>query len=658
MDFFSGSVPRKLIPFHLGMSADPKESSTSELKTSENAVSVASSALRPNDSPITPSTKELNSPLTSGTSSSDVTTYVEGFMSKANTAPADSEATIVINRPKTPDSTQVTIVHPITSKSPGSQSDNSPTKGLMEATSEDPCHTEKPPQSQLLPDSESEVASLFECNVFPTTVYPQTDISEAGEVQTGEPSTKVLYKDANPGVNFVVPQNSDVDADLSGNDGELGEPRLNSMDPLPGIRHLTGQSRGILKEYFERNVPIELPRDHPTIALSEDQTYHLLRVMSYETAHTSFDLFRGLLNNPSNSSGRWASSGTRGKSSSRRLRSSTPARRDLNSTTEDERGEVDRDDLEVEGYTSGFVHTGDSDVTSDRSTVKGNSSTTLLPTSSTPKRSTSSFSGETENRSLPLGARHEETVDTTPSSLDQPLSTLIASSSRTFDITETPPKETRSIAVGDPPPKTRRGVSRPGKIFKEAYFHKIEWTRTFVSGPMDPLDNPYSFYCQICQCNVSIYGKGAAEVRRHYGSRRHFRRDQKWRYVHLAKTDPVTGETTHAVRDKSGKLLNKLELELELPHFENEELIEVGDKFPFYEDVAKGGDAQITSQSRARTQLCLLGDYLRTGGDIGQLRSIWANVGTFTNHQGLFADFDWSDERLSVSCFHIIYELL
>ena len=199
------------------------------------------------------------------------------------------------------------------------------------------CDSAERPQGQIQKDSESEIARLVECNVFPTTLYPQTDVSEIGEVQVGEPSTKVLYKDMTPGVSFVVLQNSDVDADLSGNDGELGEPRLNSMDPLPGIRHLSGQSRGNLKEYFERNVPIELPRDHPTIALSEDQAYHLLRVRSYETAHTSFDLFRGLLAISNNSSGRWTTSGTRDRTS-RKFRSSTPARRDPNSTTEDERG--------------------------------------------------------------------------------------------------------------------------------------------------------------------------------------------------------------------------------------------------------------------------------------------------------------------------------
>ena len=35
MDFFSGSVPRKLIPFRLGMSANPKEPPTDSIKVTE-----------------------------------------------------------------------------------------------------------------------------------------------------------------------------------------------------------------------------------------------------------------------------------------------------------------------------------------------------------------------------------------------------------------------------------------------------------------------------------------------------------------------------------------------------------------------------------------------------------------------------------------------
>ena len=42
---------------------------------------------------------------------------------------------------------------------------------------------------------------------------------------------------------------------------------------------------------------------------------------------------------------------------------------------------------------------------------------------------------------------------------------------------------------------TRR-VTRSCKIMKEAYFKDMEWTRTFVSGPVEPKWNCYKFYCQ------------------------------------------------------------------------------------------------------------------------------------------------------------------
>ena len=63
---------------------------------------------------------------------------------------------------------------------------------------------------------------------------------------------------------------------------------------------------------------------------------------------------------------------------------------------------------------------------------------------------------------------------------------------------------------------TRRTVTRSCKIMKDVYFKGMEWTRTFVSGPVDPRWNPYKFYCQICEANKSIYGKGAREILRHH----------------------------------------------------------------------------------------------------------------------------------------------
>ena len=53
---------------------------------------------------------------------------------------------------------------------------------------------------------------------------------------------------------------------------------------------------------------------------------------------------------------------------------------------------------------------------------------------------------------------------------------------------------------------------------KEEYFEGMVWTRTFVSGPVDPKWNPYKFYCQICKGNISIYGKGARAILRRYAT--------------------------------------------------------------------------------------------------------------------------------------------
>ena len=192
-------------------------------------------------------------------------------------------------------------------------------------------------------------------------------------------------------------------------------------------------------------------------------------------------------------------------------------------------------------------------------------------------------------------------------------------------------------------------MSRPDKVFKESYFRKIEWSRVFVTGPMNPQENTHSFFCRICQRNVSIYGKGAAEVKHHYASREHFRRDQKLRYTHLSRTDPITGNVSHYVRGKKGNLLENLELELEVPKLIDEDLVELGDIRPFNEDFKAFRENVTPSGSRNYSQLCLLGVFLKRGGDIAMLRSIWINVGTFTNHQSLFADFDWSEERLTVS---------
>ena len=185
---------------------------------------------------------------------------------------------------------------------------------------------------------------------------------------------------------------------------------------------------------------------------------------------------------------------------------------------------------------------------------------------------------------------------------------------------------------------------------KEAYFKGMEWTRTFVSGPVDPRWNPYKFYCQICKSNVSIYGKRAREILRHHSTEKHLRKDQRWRYEHLYEVDPVTKAKIHQVRRKDGKILTPYQLELELPKFRHVGLVEIGQKLPFYEKYMSGTDHMASSSdNRARIQLSVLERFLPHYGHLEVLKAFCNDVGVIVNHQALFTDFNWSQERLTVS---------
>ena len=136
--------------------------------------------------------------------------------------------------------------------------------------------------------------------------------------------------------------------------------------------------------------------------------------------------------------------------------------------------------------------------------------------------------------------------------------------------------------------KGSKALSRRGVPMREEFFSKIGWTRSFISGPADPLHNPLMVWCHICKKNFSIKSKGPYEILRHHRTARHLRRDQRWRYEHLRSVDPVTGKTQHRVRGGNGKLLTKVELARELPKFRNVELVDIGERFPFYDDFVKG----------------------------------------------------------------------
>ena len=256
--------------------------------------------------------------------------------------------------------------------------------------------------------------------------------------------------------------------------------------------------------------------------------------------------------------------------------------------------------------------------------------------------------------SLGAGLQNSRAEVTTPtsgsgysSSEHQPLSEL---------------RRTRETATtsASPPRKRRRLLSKPGKCMKDAYFEGIQWTRTFVSGPLDPVHKKFKFYCMLCKTNVSIYSKGALEILRHPRTEGHLRRDQKWRYAHLQETDEVTGIITHQVRGRDGYVLTPIELEKEKPLFLETPLVEAGDRFPFYDDYMTSiGELTDPDDLRNSTLISLIGTFVPLDGNFSLLRMFRTKVGQFTNHQALFFSFDWGSATLTVSILSLqLFQLL
>ena len=157
-------------------------------------------------------------------------------------------------------------------------------------------------------------------------------------------------------------------------------------------------------------------------------------------------------------------------------------------------------------------------------------------------------------------------------------------------------------------------------------------------------------WCHICKKNISVKTKGTLEILRHHRTEKHLRKDQRWRYEHLKSVHPVTGKVQHRVRGRIGKVLSKIELAKELPHFIHAELVDIGERFPFYDDFVKGtATALVTPASRAKSQIHHIGDFVQHQGDLSVLRRMWSQVGSLTNYQASYCDFDWGEERISVS---------
>ena len=302
------------------------------------------------------------------------------------------------------------------------------------------------------------------------------------------------------------------------------------------IRELSGRSRAILKQYFdEDSSTVNFPLGHRTVAFTEPQIYHLLRVLTDETLRMSYTtmeqmVIEAVIGAPVTSMPRTDHFKIRS-----RAQISGPGHQSESSdsyhdgaysgsgTDTSEGASTSREDRELDSF-----H--DNDSSAEMVLI---SQAFKEPNSSVPVTYATPVTDPT----------NEGFESAEQSSLDATLSEL-----RNQATSAEPPVPDS----GKMPKRKKRGHTR-GIPMKEEFFSKTGWTHSFISGPADPLLNPYMAWCHICKKNISVKTKGTLENLRHHRTEKHLRRDQRWRYEHLKSVSPVTGKVQHRVRGRNGK---------------------------------------------------------------------------------------------------------
>ena len=89
------------------------------------------------------------------------------------------------------------------------------------------------------------------------------------------------------------------------------------------------------------------------------------------------------------------------------------------------------------------------------------------------------------------------------------------------------------------------------------------------------------------------------------------------------------------------------------------ELVNISKRFPFQEDFIKGSStALVTPESRAKSQLCIIGEYIQSHGHLSLLRTLWARISSSTNCEYCFPNRHLRHDlfRISDVLFQVIFQ--
>ena len=186
------------------------------------------------------------------------------------------------------------------------------------------------------------------------------------------------------------------------------------------------------------------------------------------------------------------------------------------------------------------------------------------------------------------------------------------------------------------------GDDKGGYVFMEEMLELAPLAKVFATGPEDPLENKYCFYCMLCRRNISMRKRGLYELKRHFQRDCHFRADQRFRQKHCPAK----------FRGRDGRVLYGSKLETEREFYMELDVPDMDFKRPFYYDVLEGKPFAFTTQeSRVRIQINLLMTFLKSGGKVWALEDYWTQVDIATGHSTAIADFNWNLANISVSNF-------
>ena len=614
MDSYSGRIPLNFISFYLGMTTETQGTSgvTSEDSRPEELDQAVPGSVTTVSEPRPPS----NFSGSSAATEESLSTYAERTM----------KAIIARDQPET--SGISALLSPLNEQTEGTSGGKDVEQRRPGTSSQKDSEelqrtgVEKTVFGQVEQDDTSKVSiPVVGCSIDPALYYTDTsgteDLLDSSGV--GGPVTP-QFKNI-PTLVKVPRQRGESTSEGESSNGLPGPSDLQSKAP----RQFSASGRTLLRKHFVEKDPIVIPRNHPVIALIESQIHTVMKTISDETILSSFHLMKSLLLQAT--SGKVLT-----KEKCRHVGGHTPGGRRSPSSSGDETTDVDSPN---EGYTSGAFNTEDEPGSLSFCLEKETEGRESLTATSAQPRTITENPAARRDTSMSPGSNY---------SIGDyaPLSSLVS-------------KPGKAVQQKSPPRKRRKFTGKPGKTMKEAYFKGILWTKTFVTGPLDPAHNQYKFYCRLCKSNVSIYSKGAREIIRHYQTESHLRKDQIWRNTHLKKVDTITGITTHQVRGKNGVILTPLELEKERPLFENVPLVDLGGGFPFYEEyLARMEGRRTTSDSRDATQIVLIGTMVPANGDLVLLQTLWTQIGIHMDYQEAFLPLDWGSAKLTVSCFHVL----